>query len=207
MVWDAIDLGCNITDLVNITLSWRYSSPTSTRVERYDRHTSMTITTTIISRCGERAARQQGFSGAFLQNIQRKKKTVIKMCVGLCSYILRPSETSISKLGDKFNLFWNFEHTLSSYSMHTDSLTLMHMHLHIDSLFWAHRYSYIVCTHTQGPSSSPWKRVARHPRKVHRQAAELKRIDCEIFKIWSLINWLNTQTLFLSRSPWSGRMI
>ena len=82
------------------------------------------ITTTIVSRCGEKAARQQGFSGAFLQNIQRKKKTVIEMCVGLCSYILRPSETSISKLGDNFNLFWNFEHTLSSYSMHTDSLTL-----------------------------------------------------------------------------------
>ena len=99
-------------------------SPTSTRVARYNRHTSMTITTTIISRCGERAARQQGFSGAFLQNIQRKKKTVIEMCVGLCSYILRPSETSISKLGDNFNLFWNFEHTLSSYSMHTDNLTL-----------------------------------------------------------------------------------
>ena len=178
---------------------------------QYDSHITMTITTTIISRCGEKAARQQGFSGAFLQNIWRKKKTVIEMCVGLCSYILRPSETSTSKLWDNFNLFWNFEHTLSSYSMHTDGLTLHTgaLILCTSILFWTLRYSYIVCRHTQGPSSSPWKRVARHPRKVHRQATELKRTDCEIFKIWSLINWLHTQThfLLLSRNPWSGRMI
>ena len=138
----------------------------------------MTTTTTIISRCGEKAARQQGFSGAFLQNIWRKKKTVTEMCVGLCSYILRPSETSTSKLWDNFNLFWNFEHTLSSYSLHTDSLTLCTQ----GPLSYEHRFFFfntqiflyfVQCT--QGPSSSPWKRVARHPRKIHSQAAELKR--------------------------------
>ena len=82
--------------------------------------------------------------------------------------------------------------------MHTGAL-ISYAH---QFFFWTLRYSYIVCTHTQGPSSSPWKRVARHPRKVHRQAAELKRTDCEIFKIWSLIN---TQTHFLLLlSYWVG---
>ena len=103
----------------------------------------MTITTTIVSRCGEKAARQQGFSGAFLQNIQRKKKTVIEMCVGLCSYILRPSETSISKLWDNFYLFWNFEHTGAlilcrwSYSMHAGALILSILYFeHTDILIF-----------------------------------------------------------------------
>ena len=101
-----INRGCKITfHNIIATLLWPSQPPSHQGAER----------------------RQPGSKASqvlFCKTFREKRKTVIQMCVGLCSYILRPSESSISKLWDNFNLFWNFEHTLSSYSMHTDNLTL-----------------------------------------------------------------------------------